>query len=138
MVFKATGLRVDVFQYHLSSHGKLAQTDKVIYRFIDFIYRRYLFVGFIYSMWWLYLLDLSIGFIHWLSLLIGFINSIWWLYLLGLPFDFSFSVYSFHPHDILIFTQLSKEHLDNSHARHISRSHGKNLPLSLTPSLFLN
>ena len=68
MVFKAIGLTVDVFQYHLSSHDKLVQTNKVVYRFIGFIYWRYLFIGFIYSIWWLYLLDLSIDFIHWLYL----------------------------------------------------------------------
>ena len=38
MVYKANGLRVDVFQYHLSSHGKREQMDKVIYRFTGFIY----------------------------------------------------------------------------------------------------
>ena len=111
---------------------------KVIYRFIGFSYWRYLFIGFIYSLWWLYLLDLSIAFVHWLYLFIGFIYSIWWLYLLGLPIDFSFSVYSFHPRSILIFTQLSKEHLYSSLTIHISRSHGKNLSPSLTSSLFLN
>ena len=75
MVFKAIGLKVDVFPYHLSSHSKRVQAEKVIYRFIGCIYWRYLFTGFIYLIWWLYLLDLSIGFIHWLYLFILFIYS---------------------------------------------------------------
>ena len=135
MVYKAIGLRVDVFQYHLSLHGKLEQMDKVIYRIIGIIYWLYLFIGFIYSIWWLYLLDLSIGLIYWLYLFIGFIYSIWWLYLLGLSIGFSFSVHSIHPHSnlIQIFSQLRKEHLYISLTIHISRSHGKNLPLSITP-----
>ena len=49
MVYKTIGLRFDVFQYHLSLHGKLKKMDKVIYRFIGFIYSIYLFIGFIYS-----------------------------------------------------------------------------------------
>ena len=93
MVYKATGLRVDVFQYHLSSHGKLKQMDKFIYRFIGFIYWLFLFIGFIYSIWWLYLLDLSIGFIHWLYLFNGFIYSTWWLYLLDLSIGFIYQFY---------------------------------------------
>ena len=32
-VCKAIELRVDVYQYHLSSHGKVEQMNKVIYRF---------------------------------------------------------------------------------------------------------
>ena len=85
MVYKVIGLRADVFQYHLSLHGKLEQADKVIYRFIGFIYSLYLFIDFICSIWWLYLLDLSIG--------------------------FSFSVHSIHSHSNLtqIFSQLRKE-----------------------------
>ena len=64
IVYKAIGLRVDVYQCHLSSHGKLDQMEKVIHRFIDIIYWLYLFIGFIYSIWWQYSLDLSIGFIY--------------------------------------------------------------------------
>ena len=64
IVYKAIGLRVDVYQCHLSSHGKLDQMEKVIHRFIDIIYSLYLFIGFIYSIWWQYSLDLSIGFIY--------------------------------------------------------------------------
>ena len=137
MVYKAIGLRVDVFQYHLSQRGKLEQMDKVIYRFIGFnywlylsigfiyriwwlylldlfirfIYQLYLFIGFIYSIWWLYLLDLFIRFIYQLYLFIGFIYSIWWLYLLDLSIDLSFSVYSIHSHSnaIQIFSQLRRE-----------------------------
>ena len=96
MVYKAIGLRVDVYQYHLSSHGKLEQMDKVILRFIGVIYWLFLFIGFIYSIWWLYSLDLSIGFIHWLylldlmALLIGFI---YWLYLLALFIWFGGFIY---------------------------------------------
>ena len=80
-------------------------------------------------------MDLSIGLIYWLYLFIGFIYSIWWLYLLGLSIGFSFSVHSIHPHSnlIQIFSQLRKEHLYISLTIHISRSHGKNLPLSITP-----
>ena len=130
MVYKAIGLRVDVYQYHLSSHGKLEQMDKVIHRFIGVIYWLYLFIGFIYSIWWLYSLDLSIGFIY----------SIWWLYLFALSMGFSFSVYSIHPHSKLsqFFSHLRKEHLYISLNIHIPRSHGKNLPLSITSSLGLN
>ena len=98
MVYKAIGLRVDVYQYHLSSHGKLEQMDKVIHRFIGVIYWLYLFIGFIYSIWWLYSLDLSIGFIY----------SIWWLYLFALSMGFSFSVYSIHPHSKLSFSHISE------------------------------
>ena len=114
MVYKTIGLRFHVFQYNLSSHGKLEQMNKVIYRFIGFIYWLYLFMSFIYLIWWLYLLDLSIG--------------------------FSFSVYSIHSHSnlIQIFSQLRKEHFCISLTIHISRSHGKNLPLSITSSLVLN
>ena len=96
MVYKAIGLRVDVYQYHLSSHGKLEQMGKVIHRFIGVIYWLCLFIGFIYSIWWVYLLDLSIGFIHWLylfdlvALLIGFI---YWLYLLALLIRFGGFIY---------------------------------------------
>ena len=155
MVYKAIGLRVDVYQYNLSSHGKLEQMGKVIHRFIGVIYWLCLFIGFIYSIWWVYLLDLSIGFIHWLylfdlvALLIGFI---YWLYLLALlirfggfiylpyPMGFSFSVYSIHPHSKLsqFFSHLRKEHLYISLNIHIPRSHGKNLFLSITSSLGLN
>ena len=63
MVYKAIGLRVDVYQYHLSSYGKLDQMEKVIHRFIGIIYWLNLFIGFIYSIWWLYLQDVSIGII---------------------------------------------------------------------------
>ena len=76
IVYKAIGLRVDGFQHHLISHGKLEQMAIVIYRFIGFIY-------------WLYLFDLVallIGFIYWicsLALLIRFggffIEFIYWL-----------------------------------------------------------
>ena len=38
MVYRTIGLRFHVFQYNLSSHGKLEQMNKVIYRFIGFIY----------------------------------------------------------------------------------------------------
>ena len=87
MVYKAVGLTIDVYQYNLSSHGKLEQMDKVTHRFISVIYWLYLFISFIYSIWWLYSLDLSIVFIHWLylfvlvAILIGFI---YWFYLLAL------------------------------------------------------
>ena len=64
MVYKAIGLRVDVYQYHLSSYGKLDQMGKVIHRFSGIIYWLNLFIGFIYSIWWLYLLSLSSGFIY--------------------------------------------------------------------------
>ena len=64
MVYKAIGLRVDVYQYHLSSYGKLDQMGKVIHRFRGIIYWLNLFIGFIYSIWWLYLLSLSSGFIY--------------------------------------------------------------------------
>ena len=129
MVYKAIGLRVDVFQYHLSSHGKLEQMDKVIYSFIGFIYWLYLFIGFIYSIWWLYWLDWSIGFIYWLYLFIGFIYSIWWLYLFALSMGFSLCVYSIHPHSNLsqFFSNLRKEHLYISLNIHIPRSHGKKI-----------
>ena len=96
MVYKAIGLRVDVYQYNLSSHGKLEQMGKVIHRFIGVIYWLCLFIGFIYSIWWVYFLDLSIGFIHWLylfdlvALLIGFI---YWLYLLALLIRFGGFIY---------------------------------------------
>ena len=63
MVYKAIGLRVDVYQYHLSSYGKLDQMEKVIHRFIGIIYWLNLFIGFIYLIWWLYLQDVSIGII---------------------------------------------------------------------------
>ena len=52
MVYKAIGFRVDVYQYHLSSHGKVIHRfimDKVIHIFIDVIYWLYLFISFIYS-----------------------------------------------------------------------------------------
>ena len=114
MVYKAIGLRVDVFQYHLSLHGKLEQMDKVIYRIIGIIYWLYLFIAFIYSIWWLYLLDLFIGFIY----------SIWWLYLLGLPIGFSFNIYSIHSNLIHTFPQLRKDHLYISLTIHISCSNG--------------
>ena len=64
MVYKAIGLRVDVYQYHLSSYGKLDQMGKVIHRFSGIIYWLNLFIGFIYSIWWLYLLALFSGFIY--------------------------------------------------------------------------
>ena len=137
MVYKAIGLRVDVYQYHLSSHGKLEQMDKVIHRFIGVIYWLYLFIGFIYSIWWLYSLDLSIGFIYWLYLFIGFIYSILWFYLFALSMGFSLSIYSIHPHS-QFFSHLGKEHLYISLNIHIPRSHGKDLPLSITSSLGLN
>ena len=137
MVYKAIGLRVNVYQYHLSSHGKLEQMDKVIHRFIGVIYWLYLFIGFIYSIWWLYSLGLSIGFIYWLYLFIGFIYSILWFYLFALSMGFSFSIYSIHPHS-QFFSHLGKEHLYISLNIHIPRSHGKNLPLSITSSLGLN
>ena len=77
MVYKAIGLRVDVFQYHLSPHGNLEQMDKDLsalsngstYSLASFIP----FGGFTY---WIYLLAL---FINWLylfdlvGLFIGFI-----------------------------------------------------------------
>ena len=63
MVYKAIGLRVDVYQYHLSSYGKLDQMEKVIHRFIGIIYWLNLFIGFVYLIWWLYLQDVSIGII---------------------------------------------------------------------------
>ena len=87
MVYKAIGLRVDVYQYHLSSHGKLEQMEKVIHKFIGVIYRLYLFISFIYSIWWFCSLNLSIGFIHWLylfDLVALLIGHIYWLYLLAL------------------------------------------------------
>ena len=134
IVYKAIGLRVDGFQHHLISHGKLEQMAIVIYRFIGFIYWLYLSIGFIYSIWWLYLLDLSIGFVHWLYwfVLVAF--------LLSLSIGFSFSKYSIHPHSnlIQIFSQLRKEHLYISLTIHISRSDGKDLPLTITSSLVLN
>ena len=127
MVYKAIGFRVDFYQYHLSSHGKLEQMDKVIHRFIGVIYWLYLFISFIYSVWWLFSigfihwlylffgfiysiwsLDLSIGFIYWLYLFIGFIYSIWWLYLPALSMGFSFSVYSIHTHSKLSFSHVSE------------------------------
>ena len=143
MVYEGTGLRVDVYQYHLSSHDKLEQMDKVILRFIGVIYWLYIFIGFIYSIWWLYLLDLSIAFIRWLylfdlvALLIGFI---YWLYLFVLSMGFSFMVDSIHPHSKLsqFFSHLRKEHLYISLNIHIPRSNGKNLFLSITSSLGLN
>ena len=46
MVYKAIGLRADVFQCHPSSHDKLEQMNKVIYRFIGFIYSLVLFIRF--------------------------------------------------------------------------------------------
>ena len=159
MVYKAIGLRVDVYEYHLSPHGKLEQMGKVIHRYIGvicwlclfigfirfggftyWIYLLALFIGFIYSIWWLYSLDLSIGFIYWLYLFIGFTYSIWWLYLFAWSMGFSFSVYSIHPHSKLsqFFSHLRKEHLYISLNIHIPRSHGKNLPLSITSSLGLN
>ena len=51
MFYKTIGLRVDVYQYHLSLHGKLEQMDKVNHRFIGAFYWLYLFIfiGFIYS-----------------------------------------------------------------------------------------
>ena len=98
MVYKAIGLRVDVFQYHLSLHGKLEQMDKVIYRIIGIIYWLYLFIAFIYSIWWLYLLDLFIG--------------------------FSFNIYSIHSNLIHTFPQLRKDHLYISLTIHISCSNG--------------
>ena len=51
MVYKAIGLRVDVYQYHLSSYGKLDQMGKVIHRFSGIIYWLNLFIGFIYLIW---------------------------------------------------------------------------------------
>ena len=36
IISAANGLRVDVSQYHLSSHGKLEKVDEVIYKFIGF------------------------------------------------------------------------------------------------------
>ena len=59
MVYKAIRFRVDVYQYHVSSHGKLEQIGKVIHRFIDVIYWLYLFISFIYSIWWLYFIFLT-------------------------------------------------------------------------------
>ena len=95
---------------------------------------------------WIYLLALFTrfdGFTHWiylLALFIGFIYLIWWLYLFALSMGFSFSVYSIHTHSKLsqFFSHLRKEHLYISLNIHIPRSHGKNLPLSITSSLGLN
>ena len=58
MVYKAIGLRVDLYQYHLSSYGKLDQMGKVIHRITGIIYWLNLLIGFIYSIWWPYLFDL--------------------------------------------------------------------------------
>ena len=76
VVYKAIGIRVDVFQYHLSSHRKLEQRDQVIHRFIGFINWLYLFLalfiqfgGFTYR---IYLLTLFISFIYPLGLFIRF------------------------------------------------------------------
>ena len=63
MTYKAIGLRVDVYQYHLSSYGKLDQMGKVIHRFIGIIYWLNLFIDFIYLIWWPYLFDLVALFI---------------------------------------------------------------------------
>ena len=80
------------------------------------------------------------GFIYWIYLSIDFIYSILLLYLLDLPIGFSFNVYTIHYHSnlIQIFSQLRKEHQYISLTIHISRSHRKNLPLSVTSSLVLN
>ena len=82
------------------------------------------------------LLVLFIGF----YLLIGFIYWIWWFYLLDLSISFSFSVHSIHSHSnlIQIFSETRKEHLYISFTIHISGTHGKNLSLSITSSLVLH
>ena len=85
IVCKAIGLRFDVYQYHLSSHGKLEQMDKVIHRFIGVIYWLYLFIGLIFD-----LVALLIRFIYWLYLLALFIH---WLYLFDLVALFIFFFY---------------------------------------------
>ena len=63
MAYKAIGVRVDVYQYHLSSYGKLDQMGKVIHRFIGIVYWLNLFIDFIYSIWWPYLFNLVALFI---------------------------------------------------------------------------
>ena len=112
-------------------------------RFGGFIYRMYLlalFSGFIYSLAVFIRLGGSDHWIYLLDLFIGFIYQIWCFYLLALFMDFSFSVYSFHPHSkpSQFFSHLRKEHLYISLNIHISSSHGKNLPLSITSLLVLN
>ena len=115
-------------------------------QFGGFIYRMYLlalFSGFIYSLalfiWfggsthWIYLLDLFIGFTYSLALFIRFGGFVYLPYLWALV--------SAHTVFILIANSVSflrKEDLNISLNIHISRSHGKNLPLSITSSFVLN
>ena len=56
------------------------------------IYWLYLFTGFIYSIWWLYLLDLSIGLFYSLPLFIRFGGFIYWIYLLALVLAYTVSI----------------------------------------------
>ena len=77
MVYKAIGLRVDVFQYHLSPHGNLEQMDKDLSALsIGSTYSLPSFIPFGGFTYWIYLLAL---FINWLylfdlvGLFIGFI-----------------------------------------------------------------
>ena len=92
MVYKATGLRVDVSQYHLSSHSKLEQMDKVIYRFTGFNYSLALFIRFGGLIYWIYLLALFTGFVYSLALFIRFGGFIYWIYLLALVPAYTVSI----------------------------------------------
>ena len=92
MVYEAIGLRVDVYQFHLSSYGKLDQMGKVIHRFTGIIFWLNLFIGFIYSIWWLYLLALSSGFIYSMAVLIRLDGFAHWIYLLDLFIGFTYSL----------------------------------------------
>ena len=56
------------------------------------IYWLYLFTGFIYSIWWLYLMDLSTGLFYSLPLFIRFGGFIYWIYLLALVLAYTVSI----------------------------------------------
>ena len=79
--------------------------------------------------WWLFCMDLSIGFIYF----------IWWLYLFALSMGISLNVYSIHPHSNLsqFFSHLRKEHLYISLNIHIPSSHGKNFRFPLRHHSYL-
>ena len=79
MVYKAIGLRADVFQCHPSSYGKLEQMNKVIYRFIGFIYSLVLFIRFGGFIYWIYLLAFFIHCLYLFDLVDLFIGFIYWL-----------------------------------------------------------
>ena len=104
------------------------------------IYRLYLLALLIHWLHSFHLVALLIGFIYLLYLLIDFIYSTWWVYLLDLSISFSFSVYSIHaPRSLIqILSQLRKEHLYISLTIHISHFPGKSLPPSIMLSLGLN